>query len=201
MSQGVTGTPTAPVGVILAGGLGRRIGGSKATVRLAGRPLISYPLAALQAILEDVAIITKADIQLPSLEGVTVWIEPQAPRHPLVGIVQALALTAGRPVLACAGDLPFVTPNLIRQILEVDPAGAPAVVPLSEGNLQPLVALYLPAALTLLSREGGDSGAALRDQVRAIHPRLIEVGQPEAFFNINTPEDLLRAAALLDRRD
>jgi molybdopterin-guanine dinucleotide biosynthesis protein A len=35
---------TRPVGAILAGGGGRRIGGDKAIVELHGRPLISYPL-------------------------------------------------------------------------------------------------------------------------------------------------------------
>ena len=36
-----------PIGVVLAGGSGRRIGGSKAIVKLRGQPLITYPLAAL----------------------------------------------------------------------------------------------------------------------------------------------------------
>jgi molybdopterin-guanine dinucleotide biosynthesis protein A len=93
-----------------------------------------------------------------------------------------------------------VTPALIRRIIATDPGGAPAVVPLSEGAIEPLLALYLPAAMTLLGRAASDSDAALREQVSAIGPRLIEVGQPEAFFNVNAPEDLLRAAALLDRR-
>jgi molybdopterin-guanine dinucleotide biosynthesis protein A len=81
-----------------------------------------------------------------------------------------------------------------------DPAGAPAVVPLSEGAMQPLLALYLPAAMTLLGRAASDSDAALRDQVSAIGPRLIEVGRPAEFFNVNAPEDLLHAAAMLDRK-
>ena len=47
--------------MILAGGLGRRIGGAKAVVQLGGRPLISYPLQALQAALGEVAIVAKPD--------------------------------------------------------------------------------------------------------------------------------------------
>ena len=101
------------MGVVLAGGLGRRLGGAKATVELRGRPLICYPLQALAAVLEEVAIIARADTPLPSLPGVTVWIERQAPRHPLHGIVEALGFAGGRPVLVCAVDLPFVTPELV----------------------------------------------------------------------------------------
>ena len=62
------------MGVVLAGGLGTRIGGSKATVGLGGRPLISYPLDALGAVLDDVVVLAKADTELPSLPGMTVWI-------------------------------------------------------------------------------------------------------------------------------
>jgi molybdopterin-guanine dinucleotide biosynthesis protein A len=188
-----------PIGVILAGGLGRRIGGSKAVVELRGRPLISYPLAALRGALADVTIIAKADTELPSLPGVTVWIEPEQPRHPLVGIVQALALAGGRPVFACAADLPFVTPALVSEIVATDPGGAPAVVPTCDGSMQPLLALYLPAAVDLL-RLAAPTNAPLRDVVAGIGPRLLKVDNPEAFFNINAPEDLLHAAALLDRR-
>jgi molybdopterin-guanine dinucleotide biosynthesis protein A len=181
---------------VLAGGLGRRIGGSKATVELNGRPLIAYPLAALSAALKDVAIIAKADTELPSLPGVTVWIEPQTPRHPLVGIVQALGLAGERPVFVCAADMPFVTPEVVIRLAHADPGGAPAVIASERGVGQPLLGCYQPAAVEALGRPGDQ--VALRDAVAAIGPRLLEV-EPETLFNINAPEDLLQAAAMLDR--
>jgi molybdopterin-guanine dinucleotide biosynthesis protein A len=189
----------APIGVILAGGLGRRIGGAKAIVTLRGRPLIDYPLQALRAALGDVAIVAKADTELPSLTGVTVWIEPTAPRHPLVGIVHALGLAEGRPVLVCAADMPFVTPALVTRIATADPVGAPAVVPTCRGELQPLLALYLPAAAAALCAGALAAGRPVREEVAAIRPRLLEIEDRGAFLNVNTPEDLLRAAAILDR--
>ncbi len=187
------------MGVVLAGGLGRRLGGSKATVELRGRPLICYPLEALAAVLKEVAIIAKADTPLPSLLGVTVWIEPQTPRHPLHGIVEALGLAGGRPVLACAADLPFVTPELVSSLIAADSGGAPAVIAASAGEPQPLLGRYHASAaqpLAVAAREG----APVRDAVAALGPRLVEVGDPELLFNVNAPEDLLQAAAILDRR-
>ena len=103
---------TEPIGVILAGGRGRRIGGAKATVQLCKKPLICYPLAALQDALADVAVMAKLETKLPSLPGLTVWVEPDAQQHPLVGIVRALALAEGRPVVICAVDLPFVSSSM-----------------------------------------------------------------------------------------
>jgi molybdopterin-guanine dinucleotide biosynthesis protein A len=184
--------------VILAGGRGRRIGGSKATVELNGRPLISYPLRAMGTALEDVVVLAKADTPLPELPGTAVWIESHPKHHPLIGIVQALGLAGGRGVLVCAADLPFVTPMLIRRLAVADPHGAPAVVAVTEGRMQPLFARYDAQVLRMLSVSPGER--ALREQIAVLGPRLLEVGDPEELFNVNAPEDLLRAAAILDRR-
>jgi molybdopterin-guanine dinucleotide biosynthesis protein A len=185
--------------VVLAGGLGRRIGGSKATVSLGGRPLICYPLDAVRAALPEVAILAKPDTALPSIPGVTVWIEDDPTHHPLVGIAQALALADDHPVLICAGDLPFVTPELIDRIARSDPAGAPAVIAHSGGLIQPLVGCYQPAAAGLLPLPERD--LPLREAVASIAPRLLDVGDADQLFNVNTPDDLLQAAAMLDRRE
>jgi molybdopterin-guanine dinucleotide biosynthesis protein A len=186
---------TEPVGVILAGGRGRRLGGAKATVLLGGRPLIAYALDALSAALAEVVVLAKADTELPSLPGTTVWIEPQRRHHPVVGIVQALGLAGGRAVLVCAGDLPFVTPALVRELAATDPDGAPAVLASAEGCLQPLLGCYQPRAVELLRP---DDERPLRDQVAELSPRVVEVEDARQLFNVNAPEDLLRAAAMLD---
>jgi molybdopterin-guanine dinucleotide biosynthesis protein A len=188
------------MGVVLAGGLGTRIGGSKATVGLGGRPLISYPLDALGAVLDDVVVLAKADTELPSLPGMTVWIEPQAPRHPLIGVVQALALAGSRAVLVCPVDLPFVTPRVIHALVTADPGAAPAVIATGPGGMQPLLGCYRQAALGPLSAVPAGSDVTMRDRVAALRPRLLEIDDPDALFNVNGPDDLLHAAAMLDQR-
>jgi molybdenum cofactor guanylyltransferase len=189
--------PLAPIGVVLAGGLGERIGGAKAMVELAGRPLICYPLDALIATLDEVAVLAKTDTELPSLPGATIWIEPQLHHHPLVGISQALALAGQRPVVVCAVDLPLVTPELVRRMATEDPGGAPAVVASRQGEIQPLLGCYWPTALELFEPA---LDRPLRELVAAIKPRLIEVDDPDLLFNVNEPADLLWAAAALERR-
>ncbi len=189
-----------PIGVVLAGGLGRRMGGAKGTVELGGRPLISYPLDALSAVLADVAIIAKADTELPALPGVTVWIEPDQPRHPLLGVVQALELAHGRAVLSCPSDLPFVTGELVSALAHCDPEGAPAVIACQKGELQPLLGCYQHEALALLGADPANLERPARQVVAALAPRRLEVLDPDALFNVNAPDDLLQAAAMLDRR-
>lgn len=189
-----------PVGAILAGGRGLRIGGEKAIVELHGKALICYPVEAVREVLSRVAILAKTGTRLPALPGVDVWIEPESPRHPLVGITQALALAGGRPVLICAGDLPFVTPALIRRLVRADPGRAPAVVACCEDRMQPLLGCYQPRALELLAGPAREGTGRLIDAVGAINPVTLEVDDPEELFDIDSPDDLLMATAMLDRR-
>ena len=189
-----------PVGAILAGGDGLRIGGEKAIVELHGKPLICYPVEAVGEVVKRVAILAKSGTRLPPLSGVAVWIEPETPRNPLVGISQALALAGGRPVLVCAADLPLVTPELVRRLVRADPGRAPAVVACARGTMQPLLGCYQPRATKLLSREARAPAGSLRDTIAAMDPVLVEADDPEELFDVDTPDDLLQAAAMLDRR-
>jgi molybdenum cofactor guanylyltransferase len=190
-----------PIGVVLAGGMGRRIGGAKATVQLCGRPLISYPLGALSGALEDVAVLAKPDTALPTLPGVRVWIEPRTPRHPLFGILHALDLAQGRTVLVSAADLPFVTCGLISRLAAAaSRCLAPTTLATLGGEPQPLLGCYRPAAARRLSRALAlDPKASLREVVAWLDPEPVEVSDPAELFNINDQEDLLQAAAMLSQ--
>jgi molybdopterin-guanine dinucleotide biosynthesis protein A len=188
------GAAPRPIGAVLAGGEGRRLGGSKATVHLRGRPLICYPLRALQTVLRDVVLVVKPTTELPSLPGVTVWIEPEEPRHPLLGILHALSLAEGRPALVCASDLPFVRSETIEQLASAEPHDAPAVVACAGGQIQPLLGCYQTRTIELVSLK---DEAPLREVVAGIGALTLEVDERE-LFNVNYPEDLLQAAALLD---
>jgi molybdopterin-guanine dinucleotide biosynthesis protein A len=188
--------PGPPVGVVLAGGLGRRLGGDKAIVELEGRPLVLYPLEALHELCDDVAVVAKRDTLLPPLSGLAdLWIEPDEPRHPLTGVVHALRRAAGRPILAVAVDLPLMDAATLRAIAATDPGGAVAVVPRVHGRLQPLCALYAPAALDGLT--AFDEGARVTDVVVGLGIREIEPPDPTPFFNVNRPEDVLQASVLV----
>jgi molybdopterin-guanine dinucleotide biosynthesis protein A len=100
----------------------------------------------------------------------------------------------------CAADLPFVTPELIRRLARADPGRAPAVVACADGAMNPLLGCYQPRALELLVGPARAATAPLLETIAAIGPVLLEVGDPEELFDIDTPDDLLLAAAMLDRR-
>jgi molybdopterin-guanine dinucleotide biosynthesis protein A len=169
-------------------------------VGLNGRPLISYPLGAVRAALGSAVVVAKADSELPSLPQVEVWIEPDQPRHPLTGLVHALGLAQGRPVLVCACDLPLVNPELIRQIAAADPGHGAAVVARAGDRIQPLLGCYQPRALAPLAAALGRGPGSVWDAVATLQPRPHDVPDPALLLNVNTPEDLLQASALLPSR-
>jgi molybdopterin-guanine dinucleotide biosynthesis protein A len=190
-----------PIGVLLAGGRGSRLGGAKALAPLGGRPLICHALAALWGTVGEVAIVAKPDTELPEIAAVEVWREPAEPRHPLAGIVHALACADGRPVLVCAADMPFVTRDVLAALAAADPAGAPAVVATSaERGLQPLLGCYQPVAGARLAEAAREGTAPVRRVVAALGPRLFEVSDPQILFNVNSAEDLAAAEAVLAGR-
>jgi molybdenum cofactor guanylyltransferase len=186
---------TEPLAAVLAGGAATRLGGAKATLELAGRPLIAYPLAALAEAGIETVVVAKADTELPATLGVPVLTEPSEPRHPLVGIVTALGHARGRAVLACACDLPLVTPALMARL-----AGAPAPAAVSDGRrLHPTLALYPPSAAAALGRAAAD-GRPATEALTALDPTIIEVSERET-FNVNTREDIARATRLVTGAD
>jgi molybdopterin-guanine dinucleotide biosynthesis protein A len=192
--------PPAPVVAVLAGGLGRRIGGAKARVELAGRPLISYPLRAASEAGLAAVVVAKQDSQLPPLQ-VPLVREPDGPRHPLCGVLAALGHADGA-VLAVACDMPFLSARLLAWIAALDEAAVAEV----DGHRQPLPALYPAAAVPVLERAlvRGDS---LRAALQLLHARAIGeqelrgFGDPRRlFFSVDDASDLLLAESWLRER-
>jgi molybdopterin-guanine dinucleotide biosynthesis protein A len=188
----------APVGVVLAGGLGRRLGGDKAIVELEGRPLVHYPIEALHEVCDEVAVVAKRDTLLPALAGAaSLWVEPDEPRHPLAGVAHALRLAGGRAVLVVAVDLPLIDADTLRRLASADLGDdAVAAVPRVHGRLQPLCAFYAPGALAA-GLADFDPSARATEVVEALGIRVVEPADPTAFFNVNRPEDLLQASVLV----
>lgn len=192
--SGPTRPPVDAVGVVLAGGLGRRMGGvSKPAVELGGKALATWPLRALAPLCDSLAVVCKADTALPELPaGVARWDEPAEPRHPLTGIVHALE-QARAPVLVCAADMPFVTTAALAAVAG-GRGDALACVARAAGRLQPVLALYTPDALPLLRGAGEDT--PLTATVRRLEPAIVDVPERDA-ISIDTPAGLRRAERLL----
>ena len=182
------------LGAVLAGGAGRRLGGAKPTAQLDGRPLAAYPVEALRAVCDAVVVVCKEDTELPELLGTERWEEPAQPRHPIAGIVYALE-RAQRPVLVCAVDMPWITPDACRTILTAARAGiADAAVAVAAGVLQPTFGTYGPGSLATL--RGAPPDAPLTRTVELLDPVRVAL-PPRIVRSVNTAEQLAAAEAEL----
>ena len=188
------------VGVLLAGGRGRRMGGDKASTELAGRPLARWAVEPLAAVCDHVVVACRLDSELPVLPGVTeAWVEPDGPRGAVGGIASALHEARGRPILVVGVCHPLVRPEVLEALLSADPRERPAVAPRAGRNLVPLVARYEPAALAVLA--GMPPAIDPEAAVGALRPAEVAFdGGESSFLRIDAPEDLLRAGAVLDAR-
>ena len=155
-------------------------------LELDGRPLAAHVAAVLAEVSEDVAVVCKPDTELPPLPGVERWDEPVEPRHPLTGILHALE-RAGGPVLVCAVDMPWVTADACRSLLEAAPGGVAAVA-VGDGRLCPVLGVYAPAAGEAM--RGARENAPLSETVAALDP--VRVALPPAVLrSVNEPDDLV----------
>jgi molybdopterin-guanine dinucleotide biosynthesis protein A len=131
------------------------------------------------------------------------WV-PDAPggEGPLAGVVGGLAAERFQRAVVLGADFPFVTAPLFRALLDqLERHDAPAVVPAPRGIQQPLVAAYAPEAACALERAFARGERSIVRAVQALDALVLDPAQLaalpggiDAFFNLNTPEDLAVAA-------
>lgn len=187
-------------GVILAGGAGRRMGGvDKATLRLAGRSLVAHAVDRLEPQVERLAISANGDPARLSALGLPVLADAQS-QGPLSGVLAALDWAAplgATAVVTAAVDTPFFPGDLVpRLIMASDPSGV--ALARSGGNDHPTFGLW-PVTLRDDLRVFLDSGAKASVRAFADARGAARADFPDdgSFLNLNTPEDLSRAEALI----
>ncbi len=181
-------------GILLTGGLSRRLGVDKARVRIDGGSLADRAARLLRAVCDPV-------IELgPGVSGLPSHRESPSGSGPLSALATGgeVLRECGHlgPTIVLAVDLVRVDDALLRLVR--DWPGAPTVVPSADGRLQPVCARYgadaLVAARSLV--DGGiRSLMELFDVVE--HDVMVDdvwqrVAPPDAFDDVDTPEDARR---------
>jgi molybdenum cofactor guanylyltransferase len=191
-------------GALLAGGRSTRFGGApKGLARVGGARLIDRARDALGEACDELMLIANDDAAPTWLPGVTVVPDLRPGAAALGGVYTALT-RAGGDVVTLSWDAPFVPGKLLRALREAgELADADAAVPASASpwGFEPLCAWYAPACLPAIERhlDAADYRAgAWQGEVRTLHVDVSSWGDPALlFYNVNTPEDLVRAEQLL----
>jgi len=187
---------------VQAGGRSSRMGRDKALIPLGGIPLIEHVLRRTAGLAEEVLITTNRPADLVYL-GVRLVADREPGAGALPGLLTALEAAHGETVLLLACDLPFVCRPLLEHLLSRAPE-AQVVVPQWNDSLEPLHAVYSRSCANAV-RAAVQAG---QQRVIDILPRVTQRVVDEAaiaqfdphgwsFFNVNTPQDLVRAERVL----
>lgn len=189
-------------GIILAGGLSRRMGVDKRRLLVDDVPLLRRAIEAVARVADDLVVVDSRRSELPPdlLDGrVHVACDWRDDAGPLAGVEAGIAVARGDLALVVAGDAPWLQPALLTMLaatLEASPGADGVVVGTSRGR-EPLVAAYrrsVAAAVTELLDRGERRMDALLDMVtvltldEATWRRFDPEGR--SLVNVNTPTDL-----------
>lgn len=188
-------------GVILAGGAARRMGGQdKALLMLGGHSLLAHVRERLEPQVERFAISANGDAARFGA-GVTVLADDDS-QGPLSGILAALEWAAplgATAVVSVAVDTPFFPADLVpRLCLAAEGSTGGMALAASNGADHPTFSLW-PAGLCGDLRTFLASGVKTRvmDFARSHGAGRADFGDDDAFVNLNTPQDLAAAEAML----
>lgn len=179
------------IGVILAGGKSSRMGADKATVQLAGQPLIAHVIACLAPQVDEVAIVSNAAPERFALFRCPVFADRIAGAPgPLAGAHAAAEHFPDDELVTVAVDLPFLPRTLVAHLRtasqDTDCVYATcgdrhALAIWWRAGQADAIAAFLDAGGRRITEWLGTHGEAV-----SIAPRPYE----DLRFNINTPTDL-----------
>ncbi len=202
--------PVPPtLGLVLAGGLARRMGGGdKARIEIGGISILDRVLATLSAQCTDIIINANGDPKRFADTGCPV-VPDNVEGHPgpLAGILAGLDWLAEQDngvewILSVPGDCPFLPDDLVEKLHAARRqmgSGVPLACARSGAWRHPVVGLW-PLALRADLRK-----ALVEEGLRKIEVWTARYGvaiadwpdQPvDPFLNVNTPEDVERATRI-----
>ncbi len=194
--------PTADItGVILAGGMGRRMGGrDKGLLEVGGRPLIAHIIDILRPQVGSLVINANRNLDAYRALGLPVIQDMLGEFFgPLMGMASTLQESDTPYLLTAPCDSPRAPTDLCARLYRAMEAADAEVSVAHDGTrMQPVFALLrrelLPDLLGYL-----ENGGRKIDTWYAGHRLALAdfSDQPEAFVNVNTPEEwaVLRAAS------
>ena len=180
--------------MLLNGGASRRMGRDKSQLLIDGSTLAARTASLLLTVVE-----TAIEVG-PGVSGLPSTLDDPPGQGPLAGVaagcraLRALGHDGGALVVAC--DLPFLSATLLRFLVEWDSSGS--LVPVVRGIPQPLCARWGERDLDRASEFLANGHRSLRHLTTQPGVVLLDesgwkdVASEEEFFDVDSPDDLLR---------
>ncbi len=199
---------------ILAGGLSRRMGEDKALLRIGGQTLLETVAERASVVADELFVVASNGAPYADL-GFRVVPDVLPNSGSLGGIYSALLHAASEWCLVLACDMPLLNPDLLRFMATLPRTYDAAVPSLSqarsaqgcEETLETLHAIYSRSTVAMIQQRIRSGSLKIANfladimvarisesQIREFDPRLL------SFFNVNRPEDLEFARALIENQ-
>jgi molybdopterin-guanine dinucleotide biosynthesis protein A len=180
-------------GVVLAGGMARRMGGrDKGLVQFADRPLVEWAIEAVAPQVSRLLINANRNREIYAAYGLPVVADEIGGfQGPLAGFASAMAAADTPWLLTVPCDGPFPPPDLAERLCAALIAeDAEIAVAAENGRMQPVYAL-IPVALADRLQAFLAAGERKIDRWYARHKTVLaDFGdRPGCFANINSDED------------
>jgi molybdopterin-guanine dinucleotide biosynthesis protein A len=187
-------------GVILAGGLNTRFSGkNKAFIQIDGIYILDRLLGLFHSVFDEIILVTNDPSEYLS-RNVVIATDIFPVRSSLTGIHSGLFYSAHPFAFVTACDTPFLKKELIDMLIDQIDSDKDVIIPKTSAGLEPLCAVYSKRCLKTveyqLSREHYKISALFdKLRIKAVQESVLKQKDPElaSFFNINTPDDLLKA--------
>jgi len=184
-------------GLVLAGGLSQRMQTDKGRLHYgpSGREQREVAAALLAEVCQDVAVSCRAEQAAELPAGLVPLPDTFLGLGPLGGILSAFRLDPNAAWLVLACDLPFLTADVLRQLVAGRQPGRLATAFQSPGNEfpEPLITIFEPRAYPELLRFLGLGYSCPRKMLINSDVQVLPTPGGEALRNVNTPAE--RAAA------
>ncbi|GAB4576024.1 MAG: molybdenum cofactor guanylyltransferase [Anaerolineae bacterium] len=198
---------------VMAGGQSRRMGTDKAFVTLDGKPLVAHLLARLAPVARrETLLITNRPADYAHL-GLPMFADVLPGKGSLGGIYTALHYSRSPYTLVLAVDMPFVQPALLQYMIDLCGEGEAqgqaydVIAPRVAGYPQGLHAIYRKTCLPIIRQRLEADRLRVIGFYDEVHVRTLDEPEYQAldpqglsFFNVNTPEQLAEAQAMLARQ-
>ena len=191
-------------GVILSGGLNTRFGGTnKAFSSVGGRRIIDRLLDVFTDLFDEIILVTNHPEQFLKWD-LTIVTDIFDLRSSLTGIHTGLFYANNPNAFFSACDTPFLQKELVEILVEQIEHKIDIIMPQTTAGFEPLCAIYSkrclkPAEDHLKANKLKIQWAFRSNRIKHIPENQLRSVDPElrSFFNINTPEDLVRAEEMV----
>ena len=189
--------------VILSGGNNSRFSEkNKAFINIGGKCILDHIYSALDGLFEEIILVTNDSISYIDW-NLTVVPDLYSLRSSLTGLHAGLYFAATPFIFVTACDVPFINRNLVKTILDSIEPGFEAIIPETDYGIEPLFAVYSKKCIEPVKRQIDMQKYKIRSlfkhvKTKYISEKILREKDPDllSFININTPEDLKKAANL-----